>query len=216
MPGYHDTTYSPNALWQLNGSLLDSSGNGLTLGQSRGASRFGEMIPGFRGYTSIGSLLSELSRPSTDAGLLLLGDSCSRSHRTRCHKRSRSHTESRSRRRRRARTSQSGRSTYLVWKQAGATFSTTWHFPPYQPIHLYATRISQVVRFYVNGRKVATSGTLTTPTGNGTSRFYIQANNSVGYNGGTGFCSLKVTPSGLSDAQVLAEHNLTLGQVFAL
>jgi hypothetical protein len=105
---------------------------------------------------------------------------------------------------------------YLVWKQAGATFSTTWHFPPYQPIHLYATRISQVVRFYVNGRKVATSGTLTTPTGNGTSRFYIQANNSVGYNGGTGFCSLKVTPSGLSDAQVLAEHNLTLGQVFAL
>lgn len=46
---YHDTSLSPTALWQLSGSLADTSGNSLGLAVASGSARYGEILPGIRG-----------------------------------------------------------------------------------------------------------------------------------------------------------------------
>jgi hypothetical protein len=67
MTYYHDTTHSPIALWQLNGSLADSSGNGHNLSVLAGTERYCELWPDLRGFhfdgvtrLGIGSFVSAL------------------------------------------------------------------------------------------------------------------------------------------------------------
>ncbi len=68
----HDTTHSPLGLWQLNGSLLDSSGNGRTLTVETGTSRFTQIAPQLEGFLFDGS--TALWYNVADAALRLLGD----------------------------------------------------------------------------------------------------------------------------------------------
>src|ERR1700733_858646 len=46
----HDTTYSPVGLWQLNGTLNDTSGNGFNLTVESGTARYADMLPGFQSF----------------------------------------------------------------------------------------------------------------------------------------------------------------------
>jgi len=43
-PRLHDTTHNPVGLWQLDGNLLDSSGNGLTLDSVSGSEQYGSAV----------------------------------------------------------------------------------------------------------------------------------------------------------------------------
>jgi hypothetical protein len=70
-PQLHDTTHSPVGLWQFDGDLTDSSGNGLDLTLSTGSALYTKVfdLPGmfFNGATG-------LSRPSRDAALAISGN----------------------------------------------------------------------------------------------------------------------------------------------
>jgi hypothetical protein len=51
----HDTTHSPTALYQLNESLDDTSGNALTGLTVSGTMRYTEILPGIRGFVCSGN-----------------------------------------------------------------------------------------------------------------------------------------------------------------
>lgn len=74
---YHDLSYGPLGLWQLNGDALDSSGNGynLDVGIFSGGTTFmhySDIIPGIRGAWFDGSHF--LIHTAYDAALNILGD----------------------------------------------------------------------------------------------------------------------------------------------
>lgn len=79
------------------------------------------------------------------------------------------------------------------------------------PFSLIGRRAANVVTFFANGRQVgAPSGALTTPTGGTTS---LLAYRSFGTNPPELF-GAKIVGSALTDAQIRAEHNRTLGAAF--
>lgn len=96
--------------------------------------------------------------------------------------------------------------------------------PPVHNIEFVGfTRINNVIRFYLNGRPYGPdSGTLATPTGGtaAVNRFCIGSNAPVGSGVATTkpfiMMTLKIIGSGLSDAEVLAEYNRTMGPAFGV
>jgi hypothetical protein len=85
--------------------------------------------------------------------------------------------------------------------------------PPGVPFHFAATRISNVVRMYVNGVLRGTSGALNGAVGGGNGKLFV--------GGVTGTLhpnfllgDLKITGSGLDDSQVAAEAALSVGQLY--
>jgi hypothetical protein len=114
----------------------------------------------------------------------------------------------------------------LVWNsESGAGVLATATFnngPPVvnaTPFYLAATRISDVIRVYVNGRLMGTSGTLTTPAGgtSGSARFCIGGDLDNG-NTNPHMClfSARIHNSGLSQATIQATYTATLGQVYPI
>jgi len=68
----HDLTHSPVGLWQFDGDLTDSSGNGFTLSLGAGSTQqFVEMAPGLQGAWFNGTTFYE--RTSTEATLQIPG-----------------------------------------------------------------------------------------------------------------------------------------------
>lgn len=67
----HDLTHSPEGLWQLDGDMLDSSGNSHTLTVEAGTETYGS-LGNLTGFYFDGS--TNLWRSSADSGLLELGD----------------------------------------------------------------------------------------------------------------------------------------------
>jgi hypothetical protein len=101
--------------------------------------------------------------------------------------------------------SESGNGTNAIYEQAGTQ-------PAQVLAHVAATRESDVVTFWWNGTPAGQSGTLTTPTGGGSGRFVVGAlSNGSSENPTMLISSLKLIASALTPAQIRAEFVRTLG-----
>lgn len=223
-PTDHDTTFNPSALWQFNETLSDTSGNGFDLTISAGpTTQYTDIYPSVRGLYLL-SGLTAAHTTTTPAGLQISGDitiECLVDFTVR----NVSHpffacdaaaVSSASNRQYGVAFDSNG---FPTWSQehgtqdsTGGTFTCTEMFPP-RLCHFAVTRISNVIQFYCNGLPLGSaSGTLTTPTGGGSSVFRLGQGSSPT---GEGILrSLKIVAAGLSAAQVKAEYNRCLGNVF--
>lgn len=229
--GYLTTLHQPNGLWLFNQNLADSSGNGLDLSVSVGTVGYTQPIPGVwalrlggltltRASTALLALTGDITItynimfevvPNSGPWVLYSGGT----------------------------TDLDGTYNYLYqvgtsalgrfpqWlSESGAGVNANYNLttqslpPPGVPFTWTTRRQANVVQTFVNGRAFgAPSPTLVTPDGGSNSVFW------VGGIGGTGTASqsteaalwnLKVIPSALSDAQIAAEHNRSLGPIVGL
>lgn len=220
---YHGLEHNPVGLWQLNGSLADTSGNGFTLTVESGTVFYGYVQPGLRGallnstvliYNTFTSTLAITGDLTIEALVYLPAYTVSQRYLV-------SH----------ANAGETAVDNYLYgisllngsgkvdyFAESGVGVDIVYNpviadtnRPPLSPCHFAMTRSSQVVQFYLNGRTWgAASGTLGTPTGGGSGRFRIGGTGSIG--GPEGItASVKVIASALTAAQVAVEYNRTLG-----
>jgi hypothetical protein len=223
-PTDHDTTFNPSALWQLNETLSDTSGNGFDLAITGGpTTQYADIYPSVRGlYLLAGATLAHTT--TAPAGLQISGDitiECLVDFTLRnvsrpffgCDGAVASSTNNR------LYGVEFDSSGFPKWTQqhgtqdsTGGSFVCSNMFPP-ELCHFAVTRISNVVQFYCNGLPLGSpSGTLTAPTGGGSSVFHFGQ-------GATAACeaivrSFKIIAFGASAAQIKAEYNRCLGSVF--
>lgn len=222
---YHDTTHSPVGLWQFNESLADTSGNGFTLTVETGAVTYGDIFPGVKGVNLDGTttlvyntstatlgrtgditveMLLNLSAYTTTKFLISYagnGSGGSAANALYLIEMLNSSTE------------------FTVMQEnssnAASRTSTFTNRPPLNTLcHFAMTRISNVIRIYLNGVLVETSSALTTPTGGSSSVFRVGAASNRGTAPACSIASLKVVASGLTGSQVTAEYNRTLGRFY--
>jgi hypothetical protein len=230
---HHDLTHSPVALWQLNGNLLDSSGNGYHMSALNGCTpKFFDIIPGLIGWSNQGAstptevigisnpasalrITGDLTIEALCAIGLATGGGLDTLFRLGA-----------------ATDAAADNVLYALFVQADTTtltlqyihesgsgvdrlFTTVNNLGATGPImHLALTRISNVVRIYINGELIHTSAALVAPTGGTSTSAYLTFG--AFFDGtnrhGSRWASIKIISSGLSDADVLAEYNRTLGQ----
>jgi hypothetical protein len=234
-PLYHDTTHAPTALYQLDGSLVDTSGFGRpaltadTITPPRFTTGLTDdhLSMWFRLETP-GAIGTRLSLPALDsafarltgaltAEILIWPQSLSLGGVMSCFAGGETEADN------------------ILWAidipsstdydlrynaESGAgidiTFASFECLTPGRWNHCTLTRNSAgtVVRFYRNGYLVATSGALTAPTGGGNGSFfvgYLTSGSNLAPN--AAMCSVKFIPIELTAAQVLAEAQRTLGNL---
>ena len=217
----HGLDYNPVGLWQLNGTLNDTSGNGFNLTVEAGNIHYGQILPGIRGallvsarlvyntFTSTLAIAGDITIESLiylPAYLVSLRDLVSHENAGETS----------------ADNSQygidmiSGTGNVGFFSETGAGIDTYYALterPPLNPFHFAATRISNVIQFYQNGKPWGSpSSTLATPTGGSSGRFRVGLSASNGPEGVV--ASLKVIASGLTSTQVATEYNRTLGGLY--
>ncbi len=231
--GLHDTTHSPVGLWQFQGSLADTSGNSFDLSVSAGTETYSAMVPNLRGVKLDGTLRLERAFTSAlaitgdltiEALVLLSGstDTVANVSQIIAHTYGTNDTLEAYNYIYDLRFLSASRVlTFLSEHGLGGADDTTTSVQAYpvrgQIFHLAVTRASNVISFYCNGRLLAASSALPTPTGGSSGRLY------VGGQGGPDaplfsspmlLASLKIIPSGLTIAQVQAEYNRTAGKFY--
>lgn len=231
--GVHDTTYSPVGLWQFNGNLNDSSGNGFNLTADAGTPLFGQLAPGLPGvFLSSTRLKAAASanalRITGDVTVellaMLLADNTGAMPTSAPLVSFTGGQDD---------TTSTLNYLYqlafdpgrlLYWfHEHGTGVNDTYQLtslalPPLRQLfHLAATRTANVVQFYVNGRAFGPpSSALTAPTDASLSQLW------VGGQGGTiptlapdcALASLKIVAGALTAAQVKAEFNRTAGKFY--
>jgi hypothetical protein len=226
----HDTTHSPLALWQLDGGLTDSSGNGYTLTVGAGTERYAPLSDTLSGFHFDGS--TYLIHDVAVEALRLTGDmtvemlvkwlidppgygvnddttSCSLvAHGINGETEATNTLYS-------IGTRPTGGGLYWISESGGGTNATydidcevptgVWH-------HLAVTRASGVVSIYQDGALLGASSTLTTPTGGASGRLVLGALGKDSTERPTCvLSSVKVVGSALSAAQIRAEVQRTIG-----
>ncbi len=219
----HDLTYNPVGLWQLQETLGDSSGNGFDLTQLAGVLRYTDFLPGVaalwlfstwkfrhavtgtllqitgditiemfvraRAYTS-GAILSYDTNSGVEAGNYLYAVGL---------------------------TGGSTQTQFTSESGAGVAANHNIDNLPglFEPCHLAVRRQANVVQFFLNGKPWGpASAVLATPTGGSLSMLHLGwvANPAVDCD----LASIKIIASALSNAQILAEYNRTLGPFYGL
>jgi hypothetical protein len=224
--GRLDTTHSPPVLYHFDGNLTDSSGNGRNLSLANGGRvRYTDIYPGVRGARFDG--VTRLGR-AHDAALELLGDVTIEMILSVDNPAPGSayvlfnfdgFT-----------IAEAGNSLYAVvvdangvsfWWERGSNTQFNWYptpalFLPPGPNHFAVTRASNVIQFYLNGRPWGDpSPTQLAPTGGSISGLCIgNSDDSVGYFPPGALADFKIVAGALSAAQIKAEYNLSLGQIY--
>lgn len=223
---YHDTTFTPLGLWQLNGDLTDASGNGNTLSVRAGNAHYGEISPGVRGFVSDGS--SRIGLSSFVSSLAVTGDitlemllvvspgayasgNALISHDG-------------------VGEVLAGNYLYSIYynnmqleyfAELSSGTNIVYDLDELMPTtlcHFAMTRTSNVIQFYLNGRTLgAASSTLSTPAG-GTSGLFSIGGDTNGPLPGpvVTMASVKVIGSALNATQVKSEYTRTLGGFYGL
>lgn len=222
-PRAHDTSYSPAAMWQLDGNLNDSIGtNHLSLISGTTLYSYYDTL---RGVFFNGSTL--LAGTANYTPLLVVGDltvEClivfTRIHTTQQRFLHESGTA----------LSDSGPTNNLWTIDTTATNGALQYANEYTDAgtnglftstvvpavgvlhHLAMTRESDIVKFFLNGNLAATSGILPTPTYSGTPQQRIEMGGATGLpQNFQGFISsVKIIKSALTADQILREANYTL------
>jgi len=224
---YHDTTHSPVALYQLNESLTDTSGNGLTsFSVGTGTERYASILPGLKGalfdgstYLYVNALESSLQITGdmtiemiVSVGKLVVAAS------SLLNIAGVGETEVTN-----AMATISLRafdSNALDWiHESGAgvnqTYNTNIGMPFGRPVHLAAIRSSNDITFYLNGERFeAGSSGLSAATGGTDAKLYLGSLSDGNQKFTGAISSLKILNSALTPAQIRAEYNRTLGKVF--
>lgn len=225
----HDTTSTPVALYQLDSSLTDSSGNGLTL--TCATPLYSDVYAGVRGNFPNASTLAALHR--ADPSLIITGDIT-----VACLVYANKQVSSAT-----AVVTQVGDSTdgsfsnawnYLfslgmgigslnyIHEASGPstrTYSVDFQVPVRQLFHYAFTRVSNVIQFYVNGRPAgAASSALTAPGGGSASEVCIGGRLNGDFSSIVSdslfsgvISSVKIIGSGLTAAQMKSLYNNSMG-----
>lgn len=221
--GLHDTTFDPVGLWQLNGTLVDTSGNGFDMSVDTGAVSYTELAVGLRGLNLDGT--NSVIGPAAGTALEIAGDitvECLMVYTETAGPgevpimyAESGDTE--------AANALYGLGTFgallpLQWfHEAGAGVDQihliTDVFLPRQLYHLAAVRSANQVQFYLNGIAIgAASTTLLAATGGTTARLRFGrfvGNATFEYHGG--LASVKIIARALTAAEVLSEYRRTVG-----
>lgn len=218
---YHDTTFSPIGLWQLNRSLADTSGNGNALTTSTGSARYVEIVPGLTGGFFDAWRLVENSGA---AALRLLGDvTIEMLMVMRIYRPDvvaiYSHMN----------TGETAPDNTLYQTTVSTTFTLDWlqenglgvdansscfeQAPDVLPCHFATTRASGIIRNFVNGTPIGiASGILAAPTDGSAGKLYVGG--ALGINSFSGMlASFKIIGSALTPGQLTEEYNRTLAPV---
>lgn len=222
--GYHGLDYGPVALWQLNGNLLDSSGNGFTLSVEAGTERYSDTVPGVRGFYFDGA--TTLLRNAAEAALFILGDVtveivCT-SYRT-------SLAASFSDIVGHAATGETQAANYAYAMELAGTSVQVGHEhgsgvddfynPGFallcgSPNHVAFTRTSNVYQVYLNGDPVGPPSSAFTPPNGGTSgRLRLGSFAAVVFPWIGVLSSVKILDKSLSASSLKDEYNRTLGPI---
>jgi hypothetical protein len=225
----HDTTHDPVALYQLNESLADTSGDTLTsLSLEAGTIRFASALPSLRGFLFDGStsLLVDASEASLQITgnitieMIIVVNEIATSDVTFI-----THYG--------APSNEANNNLYSIGLRGNTGNSLTWiheqgssvdevydsniSLPLGRPTHLVAVRSSSDVTFYLNGEKFeAGSSGLNAATGGASGRFYIGGMVSAEEPFTGIISSLKIIGSALTDAEIQAEYARTLGRLGGL
>ncbi len=223
----HDTTHSPVGLWQLDGGLTDSSGNGFTLTVEAGTERYAQLPGGIQGFFF--DAATNLVRSAAEATLLILGDMTIEclcewidsppptapnfntvivSH-VGTHG---SSTEANNAVYRLGAAPTPGL-RYFAESGAGSSILHDSVDGVAQSLqHLAMVRSSDEITFYVNGGAIAaTSSGLATPTGGGSGRFRLGASEGLNVPVKAVISSVKLIASALTAQQIADEYGRTLG-----
>jgi hypothetical protein len=215
----HDLTHNPAVLWQFNETLNDTSGNARHLSMTAGNLRYTEIYPGVRAlnvgtanrfqfattgtalqHTGDITILCLLLLYATADGVLLTYDGNSEAEANNTLYEVSITTEQ------------------LHWKQesgAGvdALFGSARLPPVGELCHLVSRRQAGVIQNFTDGLPIgAASSLLTTPTGGTTS--FIRIGSAATAPPACALASMKVVLSALSDADIKAEFNRTLGGLY--
>lgn len=224
---YHDTTYSPVGLWNLNGTLNDSSGNGFNLTVEAGTERYSDIFPGVRGFNFDGS--TRLVYNTTGTSLQITGSMTIEFlvvTRARASSTFVSYTTP-------SASTSSDNTLYsvgmdstvnggsLFWRSHHGTLvadSYTINNNPGPLVlnHFAVTRTSNVIQFYLNGTVLGSaSSALTAATGGTNSKLRIgSAVTSFQPVQASILASVKVLASALTADQIRGEYNNTLGNFY--
>jgi len=231
--GLHDTTYGPAGLWQFNGNLNDSSGNGYHLTVDSGTVVYTSMCPGLVGVRLSAlrlkaALANNLLRITGDVTIEMLcqleADSVGSVVGSNAFVSFTGGQDD---------TSSSLNYLYHVainegrllrwFSEHGTGVNDTYDvtaqaLPPLKQVfHLAVTRTSNVIQWYVNGRPFGPpSSALTAPTDGSAAQLF------VGGSGGTSpvvcsdrsIASLKITAAALAAEQIKASFNRTAGKFY--
>ncbi len=229
--GLHDTTHSPVGLWQLQGSLADTSGSGYTATVDAGTMLYAGIAPGLIGAKLDGTLrlalggtganalritgaitiemLVRLTAPVTDNLPLFsytagVDDSSSTFNYLYDL---------------RVRTSRCPKWFHEFGTGSDASYELTdLALPAKRFFHLAATRdANNVVQFYVDGRAFgAPSSGLSAATGGSLSQLWLGGSGGIvpSFSTPCNVASLKIVPSALTAAQIQAEFNRTAGMFY--
>lgn len=221
--GLHTRAYNPSGLWQFNETLNDTSGNSFNMTMEVGTERYTDIYPGTRGLQLIGSrpvynvaggVLNITSDITIECLMYLETYPGANAVAIACFAN--------------AGETSADNTNYAIqlnatdgtfgWlSESGSGVDATYNLtngPGLGLSHIAVTRISNVIRFYLNGRAYGSaSGTLTSPTAGSSGKLRI------GYPD-VGFlapecvmASLKIIASGLTAAQIATEYNTTLGPI---
>jgi len=204
-PGYLTETLTTNLKchYKFDGDLTNSYGNPGTMGITRGATFYGMVAPGVRGLFGYGGDVHNVShadlRLADDMTAIYIynrlvgGDASGLSFTN----------------------EQAGAGIYNVRALSGSNYSWEfaqtnegWHdtnikLSPYVPYLIAYTRISNVLKLYINGDLMYTSGTMTDPDdAQGAEVLYVHGGSNVGYEEAAGIASLQIYNAGLTAAQI--------------
>lgn len=225
----HDLTYAPVALWQMNDTLVDSSGNGFTLFHNGGVPfGYADIYSGVRGIYQLGGTPFRTVTQPGPVGLELTGDmtiECFLSLPLRSAAVNHvflgfDQAGSGSTFNRLYGVSWDSTAGYPVWtsqsgSQVTATYTENTDIYPSTLCHFAVTRASNIIQFYCNGLPLGAASTaLTAPTGGTAGNFQLGQQGSSGCE--CQIASLKIIASALTAAQVKGEYNRTLGPVLGL
>lgn len=226
----HDTTHTPVGLWQLNGDLTDSSGNGYTLTVGSGTEQYAPLSSTLSGFHFDGStylvhnvevsglrLTSDMTieclakwlvdppgygvnRTTTSPALVAHGTG-GETEATNTVYAFGPHASTGGLKW----VSESGGGTNAVYDLDAEIPAGVWH-------HIAAVRDSNVVSVYLDGALLGSSSSLTTPTGGASGRLVLGAlANGSSENPTCVMASVKLIGSALTASQVKAEYQRTLG-----
>ena len=219
----HDTSYSPIALYQLNGDLTDSSGNGRTLTLDAGTARYSDISPHLKGFAFDGA--SRLK--STDTIFRITGDITiemliniqSASAASIVAEMDTGETPGTNYNYAVSVVGTTGHYFESFWEFGSGTNvaydNTSGSYVVGDVFHFAYVRASNVVTMYMNGKVWgAPSGTLTAPdTSSPTQNFYVGGNIVDPFFNGI-ISSLKVIGRALTATEVESEFERTLGNAY--